>query len=1149
MRFSRLDILRYGALTDRSLNFRADARLHVIYGPNEAGKSSALAAISDLMFGFPTAAEYSFMHDANTLRVGAEIIGRSGNSLSFRRRRGRKNTLLSADAAETALAEDALAAFLGGLNRDVFERAFGLNSDRLRLGAAAMLKGGGEIGSLLFSAASGLLGLTQLKQSLESEAELIYAPRKSKDRLFYQALDRHEDAKRFERDSELKSNDWKRLLADAADVEQQLAALQAERQDTKRALDRLTSLKALEPVLREIDSEQAQLLDYADLAPLPATFAEQLAKVLARKHAVDAAIGAAETEIDRIADEISAAPVDDAARESAALIMARYAETADYRSKMKDMPRVSGEIDDFDARLLQIARRLGLKDLAEIERVQPSDADLARMRKLVAEGLALKRDHAEIGKRLAEEREQMQRLEDTVASGRLIDPKPYQEQLAALQADLSDLARLDSVAVQVSRLEGDLQAAAARLLPAVDDLERLLSAPLPDIAALTKHRHTLEDKQADSREAATQLSTLEAEAAEIAKKIAGMQHQGAIVTREQIGETRRLRDGFWQSYAAAAKPSKDQADAVSHAIGEADRLADLALTDADRVSRHAQLRLRAGQMEPELERARAKSFESDQTLEAERTLFRQLFEPAGIRPLAPERMLDWRRGVDALAKQRETLNDVRDELAALQLQEARLAPALAALADATGFNTATMLPPLALARGLARHVEAIAERWTESRSIEGKRISARDSLGRLEQRETEIRSSADRFERDFATAALAIGLSEDATVEMAEAALEIWKSLPEMLTERENRRRRVRGMQRDILAFEQAVAEVVASVAPELQPLAPDAAVEALHERAISANAGDQRRAALEKARQQAELRLARCRSDLIEAETERADLARLAPEQGDLDGLLIRLEERRQLQRRLGESRVRFAAQADGRDEQQIRAGLTGFDRTAAELEIEQLEARDHTQLGRFAELNVRQADNQRQRQNLETGVSAELAVFQKLSAETEAKDLAREWLVLKLAASLLSSSMETYRERQADPVMRRAGELFSVLTGGRFARLVQLYDDKDELQLQAERENGEKVPLGGLSEGTGDQLYLALRLAFLEDYAARNEPAPLIVDDIFQTFDDERTASGLKALAGTSGTFQTILFTHERSVVDIARRELGDSLDLIDL
>jgi uncharacterized protein YhaN len=245
----------------------------------------------------------------------------------------------------------------------------------------------------------------------------------------------------------------------------------------------------------------------------------------------------------------------------------------------------------------------------------------------------------------------------------------------------------------------------------------------------------------------------------------------------------------------------------------------------------------------------------------------------------------------------------------------------------------------------------------------------------------------------------------------------------------------------------------------------------------------------------------------------------------------------------------MRFAAQADGLPELQVQADLDGFDRVNADLQIEHLEAQDQSQMGRFAELNVRLSENQRQRQGLETGASAELAVFQKLSSEAEAKDLARQWLVLKLAASLLSSSLETYRDRQADPVMRRAGELFSILTGGGFARLVQLYDDRDELQLQAERRSGERVPISGLSEGTGDQLYLALRLAFLEDYATRNEPAPLVVDDIFQTFDDDRTASGLRALAGTAERFQTILFTHEMSVVDIATRELGKDLDLIRL
>lgn len=683
--------------------------------------------------------------------------------------------------------------------------------------------------------------------------------------------------------------------------------------------------------------------------------------------------------------------------------------------------------------------------------------------------------------------------------------------------------------------------------PAIDDLERLLSVPLPDIAALAKQGDTLAEAEADSRDAANRLAALENEASEIVAKIAGMQHEGSIVTREEIAEARILRDGVWQSFAAAPKSTKDNAEVVSQAIREADRLADLALANADRVSRHTQLRLRQAELDPQLEAARSESFTKDKALEAARKTYRQLFEPAGVKPLSPDRMIDWRRAVDALSRQRETLDDIRDELAELKRKEARLGPVLADLADATGYSAAASLAPSALARGLSRHIETIAERWTDSRSLEGaaargKHRQSRTAPVGYQRLHRQIRGSlCQRRAGDRATGRhhRRYGGGGDRDMEVAAGNADGAGKPPPP--------RPWHAARYDSLRARRTGSRERHRAGPEAA--GADAAAEALHERAVSANAGDQRRAALEKARQQAGLRLARCRSDLEEVEAELAALSIQVPGEHDLDALLARLEERRRLQSRLAESRARFALQANGQDEAHVRAGLSGFDRVVAELEIEQLAARDQTQLSRFADLNVRLAENQRQRQLLENGAGAELAVFQKNAAEAEAKALAREWLVLKLASSLLASSMETYRERQADPVMRRAGELFSVLTGGRFSRLVQLYDDRDELQLQAERTGGEKVPLDGLSEGTGDQLYLALRLAFLEDYSARNEPAPLIVDDIFQTFDDDRTASGLKALCGTADRFQTILFTHEMSVVDIATREIGKELDLIRL
>lgn len=82
MRFERLHFLRYGNLTDVTFRFRPDARLHLVYGPNEAGKSSALAAVSDLLFGFSGKRKtadgeyvnrYDFLHSGPSLRVAATL--------------------------------------------------------------------------------------------------------------------------------------------------------------------------------------------------------------------------------------------------------------------------------------------------------------------------------------------------------------------------------------------------------------------------------------------------------------------------------------------------------------------------------------------------------------------------------------------------------------------------------------------------------------------------------------------------------------------------------------------------------------------------------------------------------------------------------------------------------------------------------------------------------------------------------------------------------------------------------------------------------------------------------------------------------------------------------------------------------------------
>ena len=87
MKITRLLLARYGHLSDLDLRFAPEAGLHIVLGENEAGKSTALAAIADALFGFPDRTPYAFLHDRKDLRVGIGLQsadGRTGDASGAR---------------------------------------------------------------------------------------------------------------------------------------------------------------------------------------------------------------------------------------------------------------------------------------------------------------------------------------------------------------------------------------------------------------------------------------------------------------------------------------------------------------------------------------------------------------------------------------------------------------------------------------------------------------------------------------------------------------------------------------------------------------------------------------------------------------------------------------------------------------------------------------------------------------------------------------------------------------------------------------------------------------------------------------------------------------------------------------------------------
>lgn len=1156
MRLLRLDLDRYGPFTGRTLSFPPGARLHIVHGPNEAGKSCALAAVTDLLFGIERLTRYDFLHEGKDLRIGAEIIGRDGARLTFRRRKGNKNTLLGPD--DSPIADDALLPYLGSLTRDVFCRAFGLNAETLRRGAEEMLRSDGEAGASLFAAASGLRGLSDLLRSLEDEANTIFAPRASKDRRFYQALDRFEDARRAIRERELRAGDWKALNESIDSLAARLGDIRAKRNEIASARSQLARLKRVGPLMRLLDEHLSRFDAFADLPQLPRGTAEALRDSLDAVTQAEEGLRRAEADLATARLDLDGMVVDEALTVAADQVVQIFGESGGHAANRRDLPRIQAELDDLQRTLATLAGRLG-QEPGAIRAVQPSDAAQAQLERLIADGRALAETRR--GQRAAIERETTTLAElrrQQAEQGGLSDPRPLQQRLSAIEPVLQRLDRRAELDREIRTERRSLAEAAARLMPQVTDLDAVASAPRPGAEAIGRHRSIQDDLAAQERRERDQIAAAATTIAAIEAKLEALATNRPVPSAERIAVLRRDRDQAWERLRGAlfGEPGAPQDGALAsttarfeHLVAEADQLSDEARADAARVGEHAveTRNLALARQQAAAAQERLTTLETRRREAADE--WRGLWTGLAITPGTPAEMAAWAAAVETLLQRREAVEVQQDRSAAIDRAVRGVVPTLQAIAAESGLPPLDSLEPGLIAARLRQHLEALADGWNKARGLATRIEDGQRRIEALRAAEVETAAGFEAWTALWADAVASIGEASSTSIDGAEAALAVWREVPSTLRELDDRARRVAGLRRDIADFERRAGDLIARLAPDLATLPADAAVTVLHERVTAARAAATRRAAAIEHVARADRACADARRVLTEAERNRDELAAGLPPGLDLGVVLARWAERDGLVTAIAEQRRQLVLQSDGLDEASLRAALAEFDADMAEARLQGLaqedEATDHAAKETFAE----QDRALRRRAELEQGAGAEIAAQQRRNAEAELVEAARNWAVRKIGALMIGAAVERHRASQEDPLLARAGALFAMMTGGAYDGVVQEYDDGDTPRLVGRRPDGRTVPIQGMSEGTRDQLYLALRLAYLNAYANRAEPAPFVVDDIFASFDEARTAHGLKALAAIADRVQMIVFTHHQHVVDAAARELGDELSVVSL
>lgn len=1152
MRLLRLDLEKYGAFEGRSLAFRPDARLHVVFGPNEAGKSSALSAVGDLLFGFGQRTDYAFRHAMGDLRLGATVADGEGRTQAFRRRKGAKATLVDAD--DRPLRDDLLVPYLGALTRETFDRAFGLTADALRKGGEELRQADGDAGASLFTAASGLRGLKDVRKSLEEEADALFRPQASK-RRFNEEFSAYDTARKEVSARELGQTEWKRVNETIETLQARHASLERRLAETRTERARIERLGRARRAAAAVD-EARRALDEAGEAPrLSTSAAALLSRALDAAEAAEREAARAEDARGAAGSDVAAVEIDEAALSCAEAIEAAFRDSGAYVTLRTDLPRVGREAEEREAALARLAERLGFADAAAVEVARPTDAARAELKALIEDGRERARASGERAKAIAAERERLSALERTRGAAPPVDPRAVREAFAALGPRLRELDRRDLAAAEQQAEARALAEAAARLAPSVGDLDALAACPLPGAETLAKFRQEADAIAGEAARLGQDLGRDSAESAKIAGELGALVSGGPIASPESIRAARAARRGAWERLKghlfeqAQLEPSELAAAvaALDAGTAEADLLADRAAEDAGRAAREVELKRRSA----DLAAAIAGHEERSAAIEARRAAFehgwRAAWSPAGVAPASPAEMEAWRKDVTALLDRRERNGRRLADLAALDAAEAALRPELAEIAAGVGLAGVGTLGARALGARIGERLASLDEAWREAAQAAAAAGELTRRLAGLEAEERSAHAQSEARAARWSAACATAGLLPDASLSAAAAALAAWDEAPALIAERDDRLRRVRGMTRDAEGFSARVGELVRAAAPDLSDLAPDAAARRLNDRLTAARAAHARRVDALRRLAAAKASAATAAERLASSRDAVAALAAGLPEGENLRDLLARREAREGLAATLAERRGQLLIAGERADEDALRAELEGFDPDQAPAALEALGVEEARLVAEDRQVYAELAGARATRDAL-GGAGAEEAAARQRAAGAALAQTARDWAVLKLAGLLIGAAVERASAADRSPTLDRAGDLFALLTGGAFEGFAQDFE-KDEPALVARRAGGERVPVSGLSEGTRDQFYLALRLAGLEDYASRAEPAPFIGDDLFASFDDARTANGLKALADVGARVQPILFTHHRALVETARATLGDAVDVIEI
>jgi uncharacterized protein YhaN len=1150
MRILGLHLRAYGHFTGYSLAFGGRPGLHLIYGHNEAGKSTTLRALSSVLFGYPHEIVDGFGHDAKDIAIGIDVLAGDGRRLSFVRRRRGRHVLTAVDGS--ALDGSTVESFLGGVSREMFEKVFALDHHRLHQHAKALLADGGSLGFSLAEAGSGIAGLRAVVDKLKAERAHLFLAGGSKPKLnqaIAEVIELRKDARR----RTVSPADYRTREKRIEEADAELRTMRERRTSIESNIIRLERIAKNLPLRAEHRALMQRIEALDDVPIVGGEFVRQRVKAQADLEAAREDIDSASAAIADLERRIEAITIDEA-------ILGRSEEIeklAQRRPVIEDYETHSPKREAERAHVYATVRAL----LAKAE-LDDSARDLAGMLPSTLKRKAILR-LADAGKELATQRATAVKNAEMEARA-LIKARDRATQLPKLRP-VGDLSRALTAADKL----GDITADIAKRHRALEretkkleqniiglgvgidrvDLQREIAVPSEKVVA--RYTELLAEADKGVKAAQDALARLNRDIVETDHRMAALKTQGDVATEDDLIAARRARDQGWQLVRALYVDLQSGLEELAHRFAPDGRIADTYekhMREADRAVDSLRARVREStelsllrRRVAELRTKTAELTAQINTLGARReALFSEWrgLWPAGLITVQlPGEMIEWLARRDAATAMADDLEEGRDAIKQLadREREGRRALVAAMAAFAAEPHDCGLEALRELARDLLRDVtnaNTLREKADEAVREQSARKDAADEAA------DKLISRIDNWGGAWRTALADAGLPPNLSTDAAYATLEIINEVDIAKSKMDELTHRIAAMGRDRDTFGNVVAAVTANVPGELTGDATE----------ISRQ--------LERRLQAARSMEAQLKGfkDQLKPQVERRNRAsdKLRRSEAALDALsaqagCTQADELPEIERKSTEKQAALAARE--KIEMRVREDGGGRDFAALFAECDDVTA-DHVP----ADLLKLKADREETEARIEKLMADRAALqadFDILFGQSQAADFMQEavtveaeianaveaYVDLTVQETLLRAAIDIYRDRNQGPILLRAKHLFTELTDRAYTGLRADINERGETILIAEDASRGSLEINALSDGTVDALYLALRLAVVQEHNMRHEPLPFVADDLLLNLDNKRAQAALRTLAAIAASSQVLLFTHHAHMADLAR------------